>query len=109
MRIVLDHNLDWRLKRLLPGHEVATAKDMGWEEAGDGDLLAAAEAEFDVLLTGDKSLRYRQNLPGYNIALFVLEVRRNILSVMASLMPHVLALLPTVEPGRNYVVRAETP
>lgn len=99
MRIVLDHNLDWRLKRLLPGHEVVTAKDMGWEEAGDGDLLAVAEAEFDVLLTEDKNLRHQQNLRGRNIALIVLLARRTILPIMAPLMPKVLALLPAVQPG----------
>jgi len=72
VRLLLDHNLDWRLKRLLPGHEVATAKDMGWEEAGDGDLLGVAEAEFDALLTGDKNFRHQQNLRGRDIALVVL-------------------------------------
>ncbi len=106
MRITLDHNLDWRLKRLLPDHEVVTAKEMGWQEAEDGDLLAVAEAEFDVLLTGDKNLRHQQNLRGRSIALIVLLTRRNILPTMAPLMPKVLALLPTVQPGQVYVVEA---
>lgn len=108
MRVLLDHNLDWRLKRLLPGHEVATAAEMGWEEAPDGDLIPVAEAEFDVLLTGDKNFPHQQNLRGRAIALVVLLARRNILQTMASLMPQVLALLPTVEPGRVYTVGALT-
>jgi len=108
IRIVLDHNLDWRLKRLLLGCEVVTAKEMGWEEAADGDLLAVAEAEFDVLLTGDKNLRHQQNLLGRDIALIVLDVRRNVLAAMALLIPRVLTLLPTVQPGRFYLVDAET-
>ena len=106
MRIVLDHNLDWRLKRLLPGHEVVTAKDMGWEEAGDGDLLVVAETEFDVLLTGDKNLRHQQNLRGRSIALIILLAWRNVLPTMAPLMPKVLILLPSVQPGQVYVVEA---
>ncbi len=106
MRLLLDHNLDWRLKRLLPGHEVATAKDMGWEEADDGDLLRVAEAEFDVVLTGDKNFRHQQNLRGRGIALIVLLARRNILQTTAPLMPQVLALLPTVQPGQAYFVSA---
>ncbi len=104
MRILLDHNLDWRLKRLLPGHEVATAAEMGWEEAPDGDLIPVAEAEFDVLLTGDKNFSYQQNLRGHAIALVVLVAWRNTLKTMAPLMPQVLALLPTVEPGQVYFV-----
>ena len=40
----------------------------------NGDLLAAAErAGFDVLLTADKNMRYRQNLTGRRIALVVLS------------------------------------
>lgn len=104
MRVLLDHNMDWRLLRLLPGHEATTARGMGWDEAGDGDLLAVAEAEFDVLLTGDKNFPRQQNMRGRAIALIVLVARRNILQTMAPLMPLVLALLPTVEPGQVYFV-----
>ena len=108
MRILLDHNLDWRLKRLLSGHEVATAAEMGWEEAPDGDLIPVAEAEFNVLLTGDKNFSHQQNLRGRAIALVVLIARRNTLQTMAPLIPQVLALLPTLEPGRVYLVEALT-
>lgn len=39
----------------------------------NGELLNAAEqAEFDVLLTTDKNLRYQQNLDGRRIAIVVL-------------------------------------
>jgi len=101
---LLDHNMDWRLLRLLPGHEATTARAMGWDEAGDGDLLAVAEAEFDALLTGDKNFRHQQNLRGRDIALIILVARRNILATMAPLMPQVLALLATVQPGQVYLV-----
>jgi predicted nuclease of predicted toxin-antitoxin system len=30
MRILLDENLDWRLKRLLPGHEAESVQLNGW-------------------------------------------------------------------------------
>ncbi len=92
------------MKRLLPGHETATVAEMGWEEAPDGDLIPVAEAEFDVLLTGDKNFPSQQNLQGRSIALIVLAARRNILQTMAPLMPLVLALLPTVQPGHIYYV-----
>ena len=106
MRILLDHNMDWRLKRLLTGHEAVTAKDMGWEEAQDGDLLAVAEAEFDALLTGDQNLPHQQNLRGRDIALLVLLPRRNVLRLIVPLLPRALALLPTVQPGQVYFVEA---
>ena len=96
--------MDWRLLRLLPGYEATTARAMGWDEAGDGDLLAVAEAEFDALLTGDQNFRYQPNLRRRDITLIILVARRNILATMAPLMPQVLALLPTVEPGHVYVI-----
>ncbi len=98
--------MDRRLKRLLTGHEAMTAKDMGWEEAQDGDLLAVAEAEFDVLLTGDQNLPHQQNLRGRDITLLVLLPRRNILRLIVPLLPCILVLLPTVQPGQVYLVKA---
>jgi hypothetical protein len=34
VRILLDECLDWRLRRELPGHEVKTVQEMGWDEKG---------------------------------------------------------------------------
>ncbi len=43
-------------------------------QAYNGELLAEAErAGFDVLLTGDKNMRYQQNLTGHRIAIVVLS------------------------------------
>jgi hypothetical protein len=73
VRILLDHNLPRRLRRLLPGHYIRTAQEMSWEEFTNGRLLTAGEeAGFDVLITGDKNLSYQQNLTGRRIALIVL-------------------------------------
>ncbi len=57
----------------LPAHAVETAFERGWATLTNGELLAAAEAaEFDVLVTTDRNLRYQQNLVGRSIALVVL-------------------------------------
>jgi len=56
VRILIDHNLDWRLKNYLPGHELKTVFEMGWEDLLNGELLdQAIQAQFDVLLTGDSN------------------------------------------------------
>ena len=60
--------------RSLPGHTVTRAQDRGWDTVSNGDLLAAGEeADFDVLVTADKNMRYQQNLEGRSIALVVLS------------------------------------
>lgn len=42
------------------GHLVDTAKEKGWQELKNGDLLTAAERDgFQVMVTGDKNLAYQ--------------------------------------------------
>ena len=60
------------LRQLLSGHSVSTAYEMGWSELANGDLLEAAEADFDALVTTDQNLRYQQDLTGRRLAILVL-------------------------------------
>jgi hypothetical protein len=107
MRVLVDHCADWRLKRLLPGHAVHTAKDMGWDALRNGLLLDQAQASgFDALLTIDKGFRHQQNLAGRTIAGILMRVPNNRLATMAALVPDVLNLLPAVHPGQLYEVPA---
>ena len=68
----VDHGTPAPLRRILRNHEVATAYELGWAELANGALLSAAEAEFDVLITTDQSLRYQQNLVDRKLAILVL-------------------------------------
>lgn len=73
MRVILDADVPAALRHRLPGHDATTAQRMGWGLLKNGDLLTAVEADgFDVFLTGDKGIRYQQNLEGRKIALVVL-------------------------------------
>ena len=63
MRALLDHCVPRSLRLLLLGHEVRTARQMGWASLRNGDLLAKAAGEFDVLLTTDQNLESQQNPP----------------------------------------------
>jgi hypothetical protein len=45
---------------------------MGWSTLSNGDLLDAAEAQFDAFVTTDQNLRYQQNLAGRRLAILVL-------------------------------------
>jgi hypothetical protein len=74
MLILFDHGTPRGLARELPGHIVSTAKEMGWEQLSNGDLLQAAEeAAFNLLLTTDQNIRYQQNLTDRKIAILVLS------------------------------------
>ena len=74
MLILFDHVTPRGIARFLAGHVVTSARERGWETLTNGDLLAEGErAGFDVFLTGDKNIQYRQNLAGRKIAIVVLS------------------------------------
>lgn len=104
MKVLLDHNLDWRLKRLLPDHEVRSTKEMEWETLTNGQLLSQAESQFDALVTVDRNIKHQQNLTGRQIAIIVLLASANTRTALSPLMPQVEALLPNVEAGQLYEV-----
>ncbi len=104
MKLLLDECLDWRLRRDLPGHEVKTVQEMGWDGIKNGRLLALAQAEFQVFITGDRNLSFQQNLPGLSIAVLVLKAGSIRLVHTRPLMPKVLALLPSLKPGQVIAV-----
>jgi len=104
MNILFDENFPRPLRRFFPDHQVTTVQKMEWLEAENGDLLAVAEAEFDVLLSTDKGIKYQQNFTDRDIAVIVLRTKDNRMPTLIPLMPKVLALLPTVQPGQVYFV-----
>jgi predicted nuclease of predicted toxin-antitoxin system len=99
MNILLDECLDWRLKRDLPGHQVRTVQDMGWDGIKNGRLLTLAESQFAVFLTGDRNISFQQSLSTFTIAVVVLHAESIRLVHTRPLMSKVLALLPTLKPG----------
>jgi len=69
VKILFDQGTPLPLKRNLSKHTIATAFEKGWSRLTNGDLLAKAEQEFDLLITTDQNLKYQQNLKGRRIAL----------------------------------------
>lgn len=73
MRILFDTGVPRGVAALLREHTVEESRLHGWQELSNGKLIAAAEeAQFDVLLTTDKNIRYQQNLEGRRLAIVVL-------------------------------------
>ena len=107
MRILLDENLNWRLERFLPGHEVRSVPLLGWAGLKNGRLLRrAADEGFDVLLTMDGSMASQQNLSTVRLTVIALRAVSNRLEDTSPLMPEVFALLPTLQPGQVIEVGA---
>jgi predicted nuclease of predicted toxin-antitoxin system len=101
MRVLVDECAPKVMKAALAagGHECTTVQEAGWSGITNGELLALAEASFDVLVTIDRNLRYQQNLPRRKIALLVVRARTN---RVVDLQPHFAACieaLRTIQPG----------
>jgi hypothetical protein len=99
MKVLLDECVDWRLSREVVGHEVKTARQMGWSAIKNGDLLALAERQFDIFVTVDRNLSFQQHLTAFKIAVIVLRSRSNRLSALLPLVPALLAALATARTG----------
>jgi hypothetical protein len=70
--VLFDQGTPVPLRNYLSEHKVATAAEMGWSTFSNGELLEAAEREFDLLVTTDQALRTQQNLSKRKIAILVL-------------------------------------
>jgi len=99
VKVLVDECVDWRLSREIVGHEVRTARQMGWSTIRNGELLALAAKEFEVFVTVDRNLSFQQNLPTFAIAVIVLCATSNRLFELQLLVPEPLASIPTAKRG----------
>ena len=90
MRVLLDECLPRKLAPLLTGHEVKTVGQMSWNGTENGELLALASEQFEVLITVDRNLSYQQNLDRFPIKLLVLHASSNELRYLRPLVSQVL-------------------
>ena len=58
-RVLFDHNVPSPLPRFLWEYEIKLADEVGWATLQNGQLLSAAErAGFEILLSGDQTIKY---------------------------------------------------
>ena len=107
MRLLLDECIPKRLGREFPEHEVRTVPQAGWSGLENGQLLSAAQQEFDVFITVDQGLRFQQNISGFAIAVVVLEARSNDIEDLRPLVPRIRAPLAELLPGQVIRVSGE--
>ena len=101
MTIILDENLPHGLRRMLAPGTVATAQQAGYAGMENGQLLAALEGVFDILITADKNLRYQQNLTGRQLA--IIELPTNRWPLLRPLQARIIEAVDSCK-ASNYVV-----
>ena len=104
--MLLDEQLPRQLGPYLIGHEVRTAQQESWAGLKNGELLTRAEgAGFTVLVTGDQSLEFQQNLTKRLLGVVVLKAGSNAVEDLVPLVEDILRAIATLQPGQ--VVRVE--
>lgn len=105
-KVLLDECVDRGLLDEITGHDVKTVPDVGWASLKNGELLSRAQAEFDVFLTTDRNLMFQQNLPKFDIAVIVLAGKTNRLRDLLPLVPRLMEVLPSAEPGDPLILES---
>lgn len=107
MRVLLDENVDRRLKRVFDDqHEVLTVPERGWAGKRNSELLEDAGKEFEVFVTTDRGISHQQNLPRFDLAVVILEAKSNSYEDLAPLMDRTNAALEGLTSGEATRVRA---
>lgn len=101
MRVLLDENLHRKLKLSFDrSFETITVTERGWNGRRNGDLLRAAQEEFDAFVTMDKGIAHQQNLSSLKLAIVVLRAKSNRYHDTEPLVSEVCAVLKTLGPGQ---------
>ena len=107
MRLYLDESVPENLRFYIQGHEVRTARFMGWKGWLDGEFLPIAQREFDAMLTCDRGIPNQQNLTRLDLRIIVLRGQSNGMEHILPLLPEALRALD--EPDTSQVVHVYPP
>ena len=99
MNILLDECVPARFARSLVGHSVTTVQKRGWAGIKNGDLLALAQKEFDVLVTVDSKIARQQDMTKLRIPVLLIGARTNRLEHIQSLAADLLETIHSAPAG----------
>lgn len=101
--VILDENLPIDLRHLLTEFSVATVLYLGWSGIQNGELIGLIDGQFDVFITGDKKLRYQQDLSNRQIA--IIELPNTRLAEIEGCLSDVLDAIRSAAPGSYTQIR----
>jgi predicted nuclease of predicted toxin-antitoxin system len=101
MRVLLDEQLDRRLKHAFDAaFDVWTVADCGWKGKKNGELLRAAQQDFDVLITMDKGIEHQQKWSTMDLGFVIVLAKTNRYVDILPLMPQLNAVLHHIQAGQ---------
>lgn len=106
MKLLLDECLPKDLWRDFAPHTVEHVKGSAFEGLQNGELLADAQHDYDVLVTVDVNLYHQNKVSQFNLAVVVLRAYRNAYKFLIDTVPEALEVLQTIQPGQVVYVWA---
>lgn len=89
LKLLLDECIPEEFRKEFPGYEAHSAKWAGYCGIVNGNLLAKAGQEYDVLITVDQNLRHQNKISKFNIGVILVITEY---TGIKYLMPHLDAI-----------------
>lgn len=106
MKILLDECVPLRLRQALTGHDVYSVYYAGLSGLSNGKLIiAAANNQFDVMITIDRGYAHQQNKMKLPIAIILIDIGSDEVDALMSVVPKILIALSDVKTGEFVTVR----
>jgi hypothetical protein len=93
-----------KLRHDLPGFVIRTAQEQGWSSLKNGQLLAVAAPDFDVLVTIDQRMRFQQDVRELLIAIVVIDTRDTRFESIRAHVDELRDAIARVAPGEIILV-----
>ena len=100
IRILLDENVNIRVKQLLANFDVKTVYDLGIDQLTNGELLAYARDNSDVFLTHDRGIPFQHNHRNQKLIILVLASSSTSLKDVEPLLPKAVSWLREATAGQ---------
>lgn len=98
-RLLLDENMPRVFVRWMVGHQARTVQSLGWSGLKNGELLRAAQSDFDIFVTLDRNVRFQQSVRSLDIAVLVLRTPSSKPEDLEHLVREALEAIPRCVPG----------
>ena len=100
MRILLDECVPRRLGQHLRGHNWSTVPKEGLAGVKNGELFAAVQGKWDVLLTTDTNIPWQQVVARFDLAVLIIRAWSNDIEDLLPWVPEALRVLSSAKPGQ---------
>jgi hypothetical protein len=100
VKLLLDEQIDARLKPALIELDLYLLSDMGWQGLKNGVLSQkAVENEFSFFVTADKNLPFQQNLDKLSFVIILLDTPTLLWEHQSLFAPKIIKLVREFEPN----------